>query len=78
MAVGAAGGHHQAVGDGGLALEIDENDVLRLIVVQAGQDQVLEGRDAVLRYFGRPFGSGRGGGFLRTRRNFTGQRGAPL
>jgi hypothetical protein len=70
--VRAAGGHHQAVGDGGLALEIDEYDVLGLVVVETGQDQVLQGRDPTLGVFGSR------GGFLRARRSFTGQRGAPL
>jgi hypothetical protein len=75
MPVRAAGGHHQAVGDGGFALEIDKYDVLRLVVVQTGQDQVLQRADATGRVFGRPGFPFGGGAFLRTRRTFTGQRG---
>jgi hypothetical protein len=33
----------QAVGDGALACEVDENDVLGLVVVQPREDQVLDG-----------------------------------
>jgi hypothetical protein len=41
-------GDDKPVGDGALALEVDENDVLGLVVVEAGQDQVFQGADAVL------------------------------
>jgi hypothetical protein len=72
MPVRAAGGHHQAVGDGGLSLEVDEHDILRLVVVETGQDQVFQGRDAGLGVLGSRYG------LLRARRNFTVQRVAPL
>jgi hypothetical protein len=48
MPVRAAGSHHQAVGHGAFALEIDENNVLGLVVVQLGQDQVFQGGDTAM------------------------------
>jgi len=76
VAVRAPGGDHQAVGDGGFPFEVDEYDVLRLVIVETGQDQVFQGAYAGLDATGRIFG--RLAAFLRTRRSFTGQRGAPL
>jgi hypothetical protein len=72
MTVRTPGGDHQTVGDGGFALEVDEYDVLRFVVVETRQDQVFQGADAVLDTQGRLVA------FLRTGRSFTGQRGAPL
>jgi len=46
--VGAAGGHDQPVGDGALAFQIDEDDVLGLVLVQAPQDPLLQSGDATL------------------------------
>mgnify|MGYP006281490353 CR=1 FL=1 len=40
--VRAAGRDNQAVGHGGLALEINEDDVLGLVVIQAVQDKRLQ------------------------------------
>jgi hypothetical protein len=76
MTVRTPGGDHQTVGDGGFALEVDKYDVLRLVVVETGQDQVLQGLDAVLNTTGWVFG--RLGALPRTGRSFTVQRGAPL
>jgi hypothetical protein len=76
MTVRTPGGDHQTVGDGGFALEVDEYDVLSLVVVETGQDQVLQRTDAVLDTLGRVFG--RRLASPRTGRSFTGQRGAPL
>jgi hypothetical protein len=79
MAVRAAGGHDQAVGDGALAFEIDENDILGLVVIQSGQDQVLQSVTlVVLRGLGARARDRGGGDLLRTRRGLTVQRGAPL
>jgi hypothetical protein len=48
MTVRTAGRNHQAIGHGGLAFEIDEDDILGLIVVEFRQDQAFQGRDAVV------------------------------
>jgi hypothetical protein len=48
MPMRAARSHDQAVSDGAFAFEVDEDDVLRLVVVQASQDQVFQGGDAGL------------------------------
>jgi len=42
VTVRAAGRHDHGVGDRALSLEVDVDDVLRLVVVQAFQDQLLE------------------------------------
>jgi hypothetical protein len=47
VTVRAAGGDDHAVGHGALVLEIDEDDVLGLLVVQASQDQLFQGFDAL-------------------------------
>jgi len=65
VAVRTAGRHHQAVGHGAFALEIYEDDVLGLVLVEAAQDQALQGADAVLEGFGRRRETGV---FLRARR----------
>src|SRR6185369_2282944 len=60
--------------------QVDENDVLGLIVVQARQDQLFQSSDTALGICGRfdtPAESGVQA-FLRTGRSFTVQRGAPL
>jgi len=67
----APGRDDHGVGDGTLALQIDENDVLGLVVVKLGQDQVLQGGYATLvlkggfgvprRDLGRTFGRARRG-----------------
>jgi hypothetical protein len=44
----APGRDDHGVGDGTLALQIDKNDVLGLVVVKLGQDQVLQGGYAAL------------------------------
>jgi hypothetical protein len=70
MAVRTPGGHHQAVGHGGLALEVDEDDVLGLVVIQAVQDKLLQRGNAL-----REGGSGgRGRGGLRGLRRVGAQR----
>jgi hypothetical protein len=51
--VRAAGSHHQAVGHGALAFEIDENNVLSLVVVKFGQDQAFQGGYAAMGIQGR-------------------------
>jgi hypothetical protein len=48
MAVRAAGRDDQAVGDGALVLEVDEDDVLGLVLVQAFQDQMFQSADPTL------------------------------
>jgi hypothetical protein len=76
----AARGYDKAVGDGALAFEIDENDVLGFVVVQTGQDQVLQSGGATLVVL-RGLDDGRrrrGRDLLRTGRGLTVQRGAPL
>jgi len=42
VAARAAGSHNQTVGDGTLAFDIDEDDVLGLVVFQAAEDQFLD------------------------------------
>jgi len=79
VTVRAAGRHDEAVGHGALVRQVDVNDVLRLVVVQTGQDQGLEGLDVQVR---REAGmlSGRLGGnriFLRNLRGVATQRNAP-
>jgi hypothetical protein len=76
--VRAPGGDHQAVGDGALAFEVDEDDVLGLVVVEAGQDQIFQSGDPTLGVLRAVGARGRGGGLLRTRRGLTVQRGAPM
>src|SRR3546814_3790649 len=80
MPVRPPGSDHQAVGHGALAFEVDENDVLGLVVVQAGQDQLLQSLHATLVVLRRPGvpGGDRRRTFLRTWRSCTGQRGAAL
>jgi hypothetical protein len=48
MAVRAPGRDDHAVGDRTLVLQVDEDDVLGLLVVQAGQDEAFEGSDALV------------------------------
>ena len=48
MAVRAAGRDDQAVGDGALVLQVDEDDVLGLVLVQSSQDQVFQSAYATL------------------------------
>jgi hypothetical protein len=76
--VRAPGGDHQAVGDGALAFEVDEDDVLGLVVVEAGQDQLFQSGDAALGVLRAGDAPGGGGGLLRTGRGLTVQRGAPM
>jgi hypothetical protein len=45
MAVRAARGDDQAVGEGALALDVDADDVGGLVLVQLGEDQLFEGPD---------------------------------
>jgi hypothetical protein len=42
MPVRAPGRHDEAIGDGALVLEVDVDDVLSLVVLQASDDQTLE------------------------------------
>jgi hypothetical protein len=53
MAVRSAGRDDQAVRNGALVLEVDEDDVLRLVLVQAFQDQMLQSADPTLVIRGR-------------------------
>jgi hypothetical protein len=76
VAVRPARGDDQPVGEGASSTQVDEDDVLRLVVVQAAQDQRLQRRAALL---GREAGAlvvfgGRGGGVERARREIWGQR----
>src|SRR5690606_646670 len=71
MPMRTARGDDQPVCDGALAFEIDEYDVLRLVVVETGQDQVFQGGDATLVVQG---GLGRADVLLRSRRGFVVQR----
>jgi len=48
MPVRAAGCDDQAVCDGALVLQVDEDDVLGLVLVQTSQDQVFQSADATL------------------------------
>jgi hypothetical protein len=48
MPLRAAGRHDEPVGDGAFAFEVDEDDVLGLVVVEPGEDQVLDGGDPTL------------------------------
>jgi hypothetical protein len=48
VTVRTAGRHDEAVGHRALVRQIDVNDVLRLVVVEAGQDQGLESPDALI------------------------------
>ena len=72
MAVRTAGRHDQGVGDGALAFQVDENDILGFVVVKTRQDEISEGDDLRL-----GFGRGRlkRGFFVRTRRGVRAQRG---
>ena len=56
---------------GALAFQVDEDDVLRLVIIQALQNQVAEGGDLRLGV-GRSAGNR---GFVRTRRGVRAQRG---
>ena len=70
MAMGTAGGHNQAVRHGALALEVNEDNVLRLVVIQTVQDQLLQ-----LGHTLREDSPGRlGGGGLRSLRTVGAQR----
>jgi hypothetical protein len=68
--VRAAGRDHKPVSHGALAFEIDEDDVLGLVVIQAAQDKLLQ-RGNALREGGL---GGRGRGGLRGRRRVEVQR----
>jgi hypothetical protein len=58
MAVRAARGDDDGVGQGTLALQVDEDDIARLLGVETGEDRGFEGgSDRVL-----VFRNGRGGG----------------
>jgi hypothetical protein len=48
VAVRPAGCDHHGVRHGALAFEIDEDDVLGLVVVELGQDQIFQGGYATL------------------------------
>jgi hypothetical protein len=71
MTVRTPGRHDQRVGDGALAFQVDEDNVLRLIVVQALQDQFSQG-DNLRLGIGRSAGNR---GFVRSRRRVRAQRG---
>ncbi len=75
VTVRAAGRDDQAVGDRALVLQVDEDDVLGLVVVQALEDQgfQLAGASLVVRR-----GLGLGRRLVRLQRGFTNQRFAPL
>jgi hypothetical protein len=66
MAVRAPGRDDHAVGDRALVLQVDEDDVLGFLIVQAGEDEAFEGSDAlvVLGGFAKR-GTLLGGGLLR-------------
>ena len=68
-----AGGHDQTIRNGALALEIDEDNVLRLVVVETGEDQLFQGRNAAVAVLGG-FDGRRS--LVRTLRGFTNQRGS--
>lgn len=53
MAVRAARGDDQPIGEGALALDIDADDVGGLVLVQLGEDQLFEGPDFPLGGFRR-------------------------
>jgi hypothetical protein len=69
----APGGDDQTVGEGAFVLEIDEDDVLGLVVIQAAEDQVLE-RGAVLAMLAIAIMGVWGRFFVRTGRGIRGQR----
>jgi hypothetical protein len=73
MPLRAAGRHDQPVGDGALAFEVDEDDVLGLVVVEPGEDQVLDGGVPTLVRGGAGVGRGL---MRRTGRGFAVQRGS--
>jgi len=80
MTLRTARGHDQPVRDRALALEVDEDDVLGLVIIQLAEDQILDRGDAAGVGTGG-FGGGRG--LLRypnggVGRRFTVQRVAPL
>jgi len=53
MAVRSPGRHNQAVGEGALVLEVDEDDVLGLVIVKLGQNELVEGPGRKLLRVGR-------------------------
>lgn len=74
MPLRTSGRDDEAVGDGALSLEVDEDDVLGLIVVQPAEDQILDAAGGRVSMGG--FGVGRG--LVRRLRNLTVQRGCSL
>ncbi len=70
MAMRTAGRHNQAVRHGALALEINEDNVLRLVIIQSIQDQFLQLGNALR----KDSPGGLGGGGLRSLRTVGAQR----
>jgi hypothetical protein len=66
MAVRATGRHHHAVGERTLTFQVDEDDLGRLLIVEALENQGFEGGAAIALLGGRglggsgPLGGGRG------------------
>jgi hypothetical protein len=72
VTVRASGGDDHAVGHRTLVLQVNENNVLGFLIVQAGQNQTFEGAGALV-----VLGGVGDNGLLRARRGFTVQRDAP-
>jgi hypothetical protein len=77
MAVRAAGRHDQGVGDGALVLEIDDDDVLGFVLVEAVQDRLFQLGGARLGFF-RGNADRRFGRYRRAMRGLAIQRFTPL
>ena len=56
VTVRAAGGDHHAVGDGGLSVEIDGDDVLGLGIFELGEDDGEDQRALLVLRFGAALG----------------------
>jgi hypothetical protein len=75
MPMRAPRGDNHAVGDRALVFQVDEDDVLGLLVVQARQQEALEGLDALVVLDGFALRQGLRNGRLRIKRDIATQVG---